>query len=220
MTTRTLHQIWLGGAPRCGSHVAWSHEWRELHPGWDYHLWSDADAERERFPLYAQHGGCCATHAQRSDLLRLCILRRYGGLYLDTDLEPLGRSLEPLVAGDPDFLCAEHAPGFLNNHLLYSTPWGPTICALVRSLEHARLGPGAGGWTFFGHGLLHLLRPLCPGMTILPHYLVDPLPPGQGHRRDLLPRRALMIHHTTYAWMPADKRAGNLLAHSRRVRVA
>ena len=54
--------------------------------------------------------------AERSDILRLELLWRFGGVYTDTDFECL-RSIEPLIE-DVDFFIGLAKPGRVNNALL------------------------------------------------------------------------------------------------------
>ena len=94
---QVVHRVWLGGqqdAPR----TAWStaRPGGEHHPGWKFRLWRDRDLRRlvpSDAVARARH------HVELSDLLRFEVLRRYGGVYVDTDFECL-RPLDPLLEGE------------------------------------------------------------------------------------------------------------------------
>ena len=58
---------------------------RELHPNWKFILWTD-DLVRLSFPKLSQLLTQVKTPAAMSDILRIYILVRYGGVYLDTDV--------------------------------------------------------------------------------------------------------------------------------------
>jgi mannosyltransferase OCH1-like enzyme len=85
---RLFHQVWLGENPIPEEYVAYRQSWLRHHPDWELRLWTEETlpdslrrpeaAERLRVP------------AERSDILRLEVVWRYGGVYLDTDLECLG----------------------------------------------------------------------------------------------------------------------------------
>lgn len=84
---KIIHQIWLG-SPLPEKFKAWQQKIRQLHPKWEYKLWTDEDvknmnlANRDLFE-YSKNWG------QKSDLLRYEILHKYGGVYLDIDIEML-----------------------------------------------------------------------------------------------------------------------------------
>ncbi len=79
-----LHQIWLGPNPLPEEFAAYGETWRRHHPAWDYRLWTEDTLppdlarlevyERLRFP------------AERADILRLELLWRDGGVYLQMGL--------------------------------------------------------------------------------------------------------------------------------------
>jgi mannosyltransferase OCH1-like enzyme len=79
-----VHQIWLGSkVPE--KYKSWMESWMKLR-GWQYMLWTDEEAKK--FPmrnrdLYERS----SNYGEKSDILRLEILCKYGGLYVDTDFE-------------------------------------------------------------------------------------------------------------------------------------
>lgn len=92
---RVFHQVWLGDKPRPHAFVRWSEAWKTLHPTWKVRLWQqDGDGcvgsgnhkFKSRYPeLLAR-----ACHlSQRSNILRYELVEHFGGIYLDTDMEPL-----------------------------------------------------------------------------------------------------------------------------------
>lgn len=77
--------------------------WRRHHRGWGVVLWDCESAARlveEAYPHLAgvYHG--FSRPVQRSDLLRYLLLHRFGGLYVDLDLE-CRASLVPVLEGHP-----------------------------------------------------------------------------------------------------------------------
>lgn len=75
---------------------AWWNDWRELHPGWDSVTYREP-IDPDLFPQTAEHWDRCTSGAQRAGLIRLEALWNRGGIYLDSDVQPLGRSLAPLL---------------------------------------------------------------------------------------------------------------------------
>lgn len=97
--TRRLHQIWIQGAPPerfCPSRD----RWRSLNAGAELETWADPQIRR----LIREDWGNPALRfydglrlpVQRSDLGRLAILWRHGGIYLDLDFVPL-RPIPPAL---------------------------------------------------------------------------------------------------------------------------
>jgi hypothetical protein len=97
---RSIHQLWIGDPPpdwikACMETV------RELHPSWEYELWT----ERHLAELPMQHRDIYdhadryvlpgRVHQFRSDLARYEILLQFGGVWIDTDIEML-RPLDEL----------------------------------------------------------------------------------------------------------------------------
>lgn len=80
---KIIHQIWLG-SPVPERYYAAMQSWKTHHPEWTYMLWTDKDIEpfkmqnKDLFDLAPNYG-------MKSDLLRMEILNRYGGLYVDVD---------------------------------------------------------------------------------------------------------------------------------------
>ena len=78
-----LHQVWLGERaipPEC---LAMMEAWKDLHPAWEYRLWADADAEDllRASPRLAEAFAQASNPAEKSDILRLEIVRQHGGLH-------------------------------------------------------------------------------------------------------------------------------------------
>ncbi len=69
--------------------------WIDLHPGWALRDWN----ERNMPPLTNQREFDQArSYAEKSDIARVELLYRYGGVYIDTDFECF-KNIEELVAG-------------------------------------------------------------------------------------------------------------------------
>jgi mannosyltransferase OCH1-like enzyme len=81
-----LHQIWLQGAP-VGEPAVLMAEARRVavESGWQYFRWSHE--ELMMFDDYARLVHLCRLVFDRADLGRIVLLHRYGGLYLDADIE-------------------------------------------------------------------------------------------------------------------------------------
>lgn len=96
---RIMHQIWIGPKePPCLWMDTFRVDYMAANPGWQYWLWTDTEVESlpmlNRDIYDEEKDWQC-----KADILRLEILWRHGGLYLDADLISLEvRSFEPIVA--------------------------------------------------------------------------------------------------------------------------
>ena len=96
MIPRVFHQIWVGPDPVLSGFDEWRESWARNHPGWELRLWTDDNLpaglrnpvvyERERHPV------------ERADILRLELVYRFGGVYLDADLE-CRKPIDSLIKG-------------------------------------------------------------------------------------------------------------------------
>ena len=71
--------------------------WKKLLPEYELRLWDETsfDVDSSDFVREAYRAG---KFAFVSDYVRLCALKEYGGIYLDTDIEVI-RSFDPLLRG-------------------------------------------------------------------------------------------------------------------------
>ena len=84
----------------------WRQKWKSLHPDWEVKIWSEHPEQptiltcqnetlNSSFPNLLKN--CCHL-SQRSNIWRYELLFQLGGLYLDTDFEPI-KCIEPLIDG-------------------------------------------------------------------------------------------------------------------------
>ena len=83
---------------------------RRLHPDWKVMVWRDP-VDTSGFQLSSYHGKV-NSGAQLADLIRLDVVCRHGGVYLDSDIE-LCRPLDDLCRGE-DFFCSEDGQNLTN----------------------------------------------------------------------------------------------------------
>ncbi len=87
--------------------------WHKYMPDWEYKLWNEDNFDIDSSPQYVRQAYQARKFAFVSDYVRLTALAKYGGVYLDTDVEVL-RSYDPLLS-DTAFMGFEesraHLPG-------------------------------------------------------------------------------------------------------------
>lgn len=89
---RVIHKIWLGSKALPQKYVDLNQTWLDLNPHWYIRWWHEHDIKTiARYMIKQNYEWMQAAtnQAERSDILRLEILRRYGGIYVDTDMECL-----------------------------------------------------------------------------------------------------------------------------------
>lgn len=95
MIPRTIHYCWFGrGAmPELARKCIAS--WHKYMPDWDYKLWNEDNFDVSQV-VYIKEAYEARKYAFVSDFVRLFVLEREGGIYLDTDVEVF-RSFEKLL---------------------------------------------------------------------------------------------------------------------------
>ena len=83
MIPKVLHRVWLGPNPPGDTYLA---NWREWCPDWTIRTWGDEALSSVDVP-YVKEALTARKWAFASDYLRLLVLYREGGFYLDTDVE-------------------------------------------------------------------------------------------------------------------------------------
>lgn len=92
---KIIHQIWIGGTVMHPLIIEWGKKLRALHPGWQVLLWSEGSRPDvlscEHEDLVSEHPSLLAASchlSQKSNIWRYEVMRKFGGIYLDTDVEP------------------------------------------------------------------------------------------------------------------------------------
>jgi mannosyltransferase OCH1-like enzyme len=128
---RVIHQIWIGPDPLPEDHRLWIETWRRHHPEWEHRLWTEEDLPAD--PIRPEVLERLRVPVERADILRLDILYRHGGVYVDTDVECL-RPMDDVLAGH-DFVGVYLKPGRMTNTFIASVPEHPL---LERALQEVR----------------------------------------------------------------------------------
>ena len=177
MIPKVIHRIWLGGEIP-PEFVRYGETWQEHHPDWELRLWTEANLPRldnqRLFDAAPSMHSSGQVPRFRSDLARLELLYRYGGLYVDTDFVSC-RSIEPLIAG-LDLFAAEEKPGLIANGLIGSVPEHPFMRAMIDNVaDSIRRRPKAMPWQQTGPlYLTEMARRHKGQMNLLPTPLIYP----------------------------------------------
>jgi FkbM family methyltransferase len=102
---------------------------KTLHPEWQVHVWQDP-LDTTGF-LLAHYHKEASNGAQLADLIRLDLIYRYGGIYLDSDVRMI-RSLDSLC-GNENFFCSQDGY-YLTNAVFGASKHSPAVRALIDDL--------------------------------------------------------------------------------------
>jgi inositol phosphorylceramide mannosyltransferase catalytic subunit len=133
---RKIHQIWLG-SPVPERYKSWQKTWQTLQ-GWEYKLWTDKEVEAFEFEAkkfyYASDN-----YGQRADIVRMAILEKEGGVYVDIDFECLNPEFFTLLNSSYDFYTSLHPLDAetlaLENALIGSIPGHPVLKGYLKALK-------------------------------------------------------------------------------------
>lgn len=158
MIPKVIHRIWLED-PMPPAFRRFGEQWQTLHPEWHVIDWTDpADLPTlHNQGLYDEAESIYPDDWKRfqADLVRLELLHRYGGVYVDTDVEPL-KPIDPLAglacfAGRSPQHIGGHHP--ITNAVIGSQPNNAWIamCVLtipqaVNRYRHRPLAQSVGPW--------------------------------------------------------------------------
>jgi len=131
---KIIHQIWIGDPALMPTRLmnGWKME------GWEYKLWTELEInqlimENDRLYKYFYNKGC---YYGASDVVRLEVLNKFGGIYIDADTERLEDITELL---DCDFFAVEaNRRGRIANGIIGATPNHPIIDAYIEAMGKAK----------------------------------------------------------------------------------
>jgi len=140
MIPKIIHYCWFGNQPIPENLQHYILSWHNHMPDWVYMKWSEDNFKIDNAPVYVRQAYSLKKYAFVSDYVRLFALEKYGGLYLDTDVEVL-RPFDSLL-NDTAFLCFEeslaHLPGTCVIGCEPSCQWVTDMIATYDNAEFIR----------------------------------------------------------------------------------
>jgi hypothetical protein len=188
-----LHQVWLGDSPFPEEFRAYQQSWLQHHPDWTLRFWTEETLpEGLREEVYDRR----RSPTERSDLARLELVWRFGGIYVDTDFECL-RPLTPLLEGVEFFTAYLKPNARVNNAVFGATPEHPLLERALREARPQEIGKPfdkkVSGALFFDA----LVRD-APGVT---KFAAEDFYPQSAAQRE----RAFADHHAARSWKNLDE---------------
>ena len=83
---KIIHQIWVGGKKIPNQYLYYQATWKKRHPKWRFVLWTDGDVNKMD-PKIQELFKRARSFAEQADIIRLEVLKEYGGVYVDMDTE-------------------------------------------------------------------------------------------------------------------------------------
>ena len=208
---REIHYIWMGKKPMHPLMVSWRQEWQRLHQDWKIRVWTEGRNIAElvcdnenMFSRFANMLFRCCHLSQASNIWRYDLLERIGGLYLDTDFEPV-KNIEPIVsdllafAGMADIDLTVRMETTAACSLIGCTPHHPWLRDLVENIksrdpaEHRSLGFPYFNMVTQRHPEVHLFDPVVFYSSLWSH---------PGKYKEPIPARAYAVHRWSGKWFP------------------
>jgi mannosyltransferase OCH1-like enzyme len=142
MIPRILHRVWFGDTIPELADIYWL-RWRELYPDWGLVTWhdpwpllrgvaTDDDIARMKY----------ADLRAPSNIARLALLLRCGGVYVDCDMEPLTSGLDTIIEADSTSFVGETADRIYNNAIVGAEPGDWWLHEILQAIQRALVTEG------------------------------------------------------------------------------
>jgi mannosyltransferase OCH1-like enzyme len=199
MVTKKIHQIWVGPNPIPQKSIMFIQKIKELHPDYEYKLWTDIDLTSENFSTL-HFINSTPVYAQKADIMRYEILYKHGGMYLDIDFEVF-KPLTSLLTHDL-VVCNEDSNinDYMTNAFIYSIPGTINLKNCIDNIHTCPLGGqinvsfATGPWYFRKQISIENARVL-PTYTMYPTHYTQ-----KGYRPDIFSDETYAMHHWDKNW--------------------
>ena len=166
--------------------------WRRHHPDWEMRLWTEETLPGDlvRPEVYER----LRNPAERSDIIRLEVLYRFGGVYVDTDVECL-RPIDPLLEEGVELFTASGKEGNAHNAVIGAAAEHPALERALRELQPvAEFGLDKHGT---GPQFLDGVLRAYPDFKLFAKEVFFPTTDAERER-------AYAVHHSAASWKTAD----------------
>lgn len=189
MIPKILHQIWVGGLALPSLCKDFQKNWKRLHPDWEYILWGDEDIP----PTIRDLAIKGTTNASRSNVIRIYVMSKYGGVYADVDFD-WHKCIDEFLKYDA--IVAAQQPGIYNN-AFFGAALGHSFIQwqLERLEEYVNKLPPWGPVL-----MTQAVNKHKSSVHILPTSYFYPYLWTEKHRRDEKFVDAYAVHHWMESW--------------------
>lgn len=131
MIPKVIHYCWFGRGEKSQEILHYIETWKQCLPDYEINEWNESNFDVNQYQ-YTKEAYAVKAYAFVSDVARLSILHKYGGIYLDTDVEVL-KSFDSLLS-NKSFLGFE-ADSQIGSGIIGAEPNTPWIHALLSQYQ-------------------------------------------------------------------------------------
>lgn len=137
MIPHRIHQIWFQSEKNIPKkYHGYQKSWKDNHPQWEYKVWDEksmSDLIRQEDPVFHENTWTqYKLMVHKYDSARFFILRKYGGFYVDMDMQCL-KPLDDLCL-HYNFVAGKYFGYIVNTGIIGSIPHHPIWDIIVREL--------------------------------------------------------------------------------------
>lgn len=129
---KVIHYVWVGGNPEPDSVIACKESWKKFLPDFEIRRWDESNFDMN-YCKYLSTAYKMKKYAFVSDVIRVYILYKYGGVYFDTDLELL---MSPDVLFGNKFVLGYETKMLLETCCMSSAPNNVILGALLEQYQN------------------------------------------------------------------------------------
>ena len=204
-----IHYCWFGHNPLPEFSRQCLKSWRKKCPDYEIREWNEENFDLESCPLYVRQAYSAGKWAFVTDYVRLYVVYKYGGIYLDTDIELL-KSFDSLLSYEAFFGFEDET--YVNTGVGFGAVAGCKILAeMMRDYESIPFVRPDGSMdtmpcprrnteVFVKHGLIQdgSKQVLKGNILVLPKIYLCPIDYRTNKRSYSL--RTISIHHYSASW--------------------
>jgi mannosyltransferase OCH1-like enzyme len=215
MIEKIFHQIWINSnIPELPDQFKrYRDTWLSFHPEWEYRLWNLENLDF--VPRCSDLLEKCQHPAQMADLLRIEILHRYGGVYVDVDFECL-RPIDGLLTNVNVFACSEDGL-HITNSIIGGKAGAEFFNVLIDNVPktlglapvNVETGPVFFTKTILTHGVNN-------NFTLFPTNYFFPFNYHTPDRHSVELTHSYAVHHYADSWKPPMPRWRKILGKVKR----
>lgn len=136
MIPKIIHFCWFGGNDLPKETKQYIRTWRKILKGYKIHQWNEQNFDLSTAPEYVKEAYRSKKYAFVSDYVRIHALKKYGGVYLDTDVEII-RDFSKYLE-DSDVVLGFESNRLLTTAFIASVPHHPLIETFEKSYWNLR----------------------------------------------------------------------------------
>jgi inositol phosphorylceramide mannosyltransferase catalytic subunit len=163
MIPKIFHHVWVGPSPLPERELKFINTFKHYHPDWEFMLWRDNNINNLSLPKNCEDAYNLTInwkkdipcYACQADVVRQVAVLRYGGIYVDTDVECF-KSIDTLIENKTDFIGIKpHRGNLITNAFFGASKDHKLIKCIVDDIKPRP--PGHNGPSFLTNHLYSFL---------------------------------------------------------------